>query len=238
MSDKADQTVAPLEELINYRFKDKSILAEALTHPSFINESGGRVKRDNQRLEFLGDAVIGMILSLQLFHQFPDSHEGDLTKLRSAMVDEATLSSLAAAVQLGSYLRLGRGEDKSGGRSKQSLLADAYEALLAAVYLDGGIEAATVLVSRHFSPLLEKIDVKAVGKDFKTELQELAHQTRNLAPRYLLQRVSGPDHMKTFSVAVFLGDELLGEGSARSKKEAEQAAAREGITLLKRGCTS
>lgn len=238
MTDEAQKTITSFEELLGYRFKQGALLQEALTHPSFINESGGKVKRDNQRLEFLGDAIIGMILSIQLFRRFPDSHEGELTKLRAALVDEASLSALAAAVDLGAHLQLGRGEEKSGGRSKPSVLADAYEALVAAVYLDGGIEPATALISRHFATLLETLDVKAAGKDFKTRFQEIAHQTRNVAPRYVLQRVSGPDHMRCFSVAVFLGDEMLGEGTAKSKKEAEQAAARQGIASLGKGATS
>ena len=234
MSDETPESTESLEKLINYVFRDKNLLLDALTHPSFVNESDDKLKRDNQRLEFLGDAVIGMILSHELFNRFPDSREGVLTKLRASLVDEAGLAILADGIDLGSYLRLGRGEEKSGGRLKPSLLADAYEALLAAVYLDGGIEPVTSIIKNHFNAFLETTNVPR--GDFKTDLQELSHKTRNLPPRYLLQGVSGPDHQRTFSVAVFIGEEMVGEGSAKSKKEAERLAAQEGIAFLKKCC--
>lgn len=230
----SDATITGFEKLINYVFTDKSLLIEALTHPSFVNESGGTVRRDNQRLEFLGDAVVGLVLSHELFNRFPDSREGELTKMRASLVDEASLAILAKAIDLGAQLWLGRGEEKSGGRNKPSLLADAYEALLAAVYLDGGIEPATAIIKNHFAPLMEKGNIRTSGRDFKTEFQELAHQVRALAPRYVLQGVSGPDHQRIFSVAAFIGEELMGEGLAKSKKEAEQAAARQGIAALEK----
>ncbi|GAB7027966.1 ribonuclease III [Geotalea toluenoxydans] len=235
MSEETTKSIAGLEKLINYDFTDKSLLVEALTHPSFVNESGGKVRQDNQRLEFLGDAVVGLVLSHELFSRFQDSREGELTKLRASLVDEASLAILARAIDLGAHLKLGRGEERSGGRSKPSLLADAYEALLAAVYLDGGIEPAAAIIKSHFASFMEKGNIRTSGRDFKTEFQELAHRLRSLAPRYLLQGVSGPDHQRIFSVAVFIGEELMGEGLAKSKKEAEQAAAEQGIASLKKG---
>ncbi len=224
--------IADLENAISYRFKDRSLLNEALTHPSFVNESGGKVTNDNQRLEFLGDAVIGLLLSQEIFLRYPQSREGELTRIRSSLVDEASLALLAGMIDLGSYLLLGRGEEKTGGRDKPSLLADAYEALMAAVYLDGGLEAVAVLIRTHFSVLLERPGPQASASDYKTQFQELAHLLTSLAPRYLLQGLSGPDHQRIFSVVVFVGDDLMGHGSGRSKKEAEQAAAREGILVL------
>lgn len=221
-----------LEKAINYYFRDSSLLTEALTHPSFVNESGGRLTKDNQRLEFLGDAVIGLLLSREIFVRFPQSQEGELTRIRASLVDEASLAQLAGRIELGSYLLLGRGEDKTGGRKKPSLLADAYEALMAAIYLDGGFEAVAALISRQFSDLLERPDFETCAGDYKTQFQEQSHQVTSLAPRYLLQGVSGPDHQRIFSVAVFIGDDLMGHGSGKSKKEAEQAAAREGILVL------
>jgi ribonuclease-3 len=233
MSEDTVKPIATLEKAIDYDFIDKMLLVEALTHPSFINESGGKVKKDNQRLEFLGDVVIGLVLSHELFNHFPDSREGELTKLRASLVDEASLAIQAQKIHLGEYLRLGRGEEKSGGRGKPSLLADAYEALLAAVYLDGGLAQAAALIKSHLSPVVENGGMRITG-DFKTELQELAHRLRGLAPRYQLQGVSGPDHDRLFSVAVFIGDEPMGAGTAKSKKEAEQSAACQGIALLKK----
>ncbi|WP_243374471.1 ribonuclease III [Geotalea sp. SG265] len=234
MPDETVKPIADLEQIVSYIFTDRSLLDEALTHPSFVNESGGKVRQDNQRLEFLGDAVIGLILSHELFSRFPGSREGELTKLRASLVDEASLALLAGKIHLGAFLRLGRGEEKSGGRDKPSLLADAYEALVAAIYLDGGMEPAASMVKRHFAPLVENGEMRTTGRDFKTDFQELAHRLCGLAPRYQLQGVSGPDHERIFSVAVLLGEELLGEGAAKSKKEAEQAAARQGIALLKK----
>ena len=164
---------------------------------------------------------------------FPESREGALTKIRASLVDEESLALLAGKIGLGSCLKLGRGEDRSGGREKRSVLADAYEALLAAVYLDGGIESVQRLVEAHFGPLLESRDRIAAGKDHKTEFQEMAQSIRGYMPKYVLKGVSGPDHERSFAVAVMIGDELLGEGGGRSKKEAEQAAARQGLARLK-----
>ncbi len=154
MPDHSIDLLATLESAIDYRFADRSILAEALTHRSFVNESGGTWVKDNQRFEFFGDAVIDFLLSRMLLERFPRSREGELTKIRASLVDEASLASLAERIGLGACLRLGRGEEKSGGREKRSLLADAYEALMAAVYLDGGIEPVQRLVEAHFARLM------------------------------------------------------------------------------------
>ncbi len=226
-SEAADQ-LAGLEAAIGYRFANRHFLEEALTHRSFLNEAGGKSARDNERLEFFGDAVLDFVVSDLLLERFPECREGELTRIRAALVAEESLALLARQIGLGGYLRLGRGEEKSGGREKRSLLADAYEALLAAVYLDGGAEPVRRLVSEHFTPFM----TGPGGRDYKTEFQELSQAIRGTTPRYVLKEASGPDHDRTFVVQVLVGEECLGKGTGRSKKEAEQAAAKTAITRL------
>lgn len=223
MIDKEDHSLRRLERAIGYTFRDPALLEEALTHRTYANEAGGA--KDNQRLEFFGDAVLDFLLSDLLLVRFPTSREGELTRIRAALVDEVSLAKIALRLDLGASLRLGRGEEKGGGREKRSLLADAFEALLAALYLDGGIEAARRVVHEQFAQLLSSGEVLA-GRDFKTTLQERARIERGQLPRYQLKEVSGPDHDREFTVEIYLGDDLMGEGTGRSKKEAEQAAAR------------
>jgi len=221
--------LAAVEDTLGYTFRDRALLLEALTHRSYINEAGGG--RDNQRLEFFGDAVLDFLLSGLLLTHFPKSREGELTRIRAALVDETSLSAISTSLGLGLALRLGRGEEKGGGREKRSLLADAYEALLAALYLDGGLEPTTRVVERHFLPLLTS--GAQLGRDYKTDLQERAHLQAGVLPRYVLKEVSGPDHDRRFTVEIYLGERLMGEGTGRSKKEAEQAAAQVACALLK-----
>ena len=228
----SNDMLAELERAINYCFVNRSLLEEALTHRSYINESGDRNIKDNERLEFFGDAVIDFFLSRALLDRFPDSREGDLTRIRASLVGEESLGNLARRVGLGGYLRMGRGEEKSGGREKRSILADAYEALLAAVYLDGGAAPLQSLVEAHFGPLLETGSVPSIGRDFKTEFQELTQSLCGSVPRYVHKKPEGPDHARIFTVQAFIGEELLGEGSGRTKKEAEQEAARVGLERL------
>ena len=223
MNEKDDDILVRVERALGYSFRDRALLEEALTHRTFVNETGGG--KDNQRLEFFGDAVLDFLLSDLLLVRFPGSREGELTRIRAALVDEASLAKIALGLDLGSCLRLGRGEEKGGGREKRSLLADAYEALLAALYLDGGIEVARRVVLEHFEAQLASGD-ELSGRDFKTGLQERARLERGQLPRYQLKQVSGPDHDRRFTVEIYLGEELMGEGEGRTKKEAEQAAAR------------
>lgn len=218
-----------LEAKLGYRFRNRELLEEALTHRTYVNEAGGK---DNQRLEFFGDAVLDFLLSDLLLQRFPDSREGELTRMRAALVDEVSLARIAAGLELGAALRLGRGEEKGGGRQKRSLLADAFEALLAALYLDGGIDSARRVVHELFEPLLSCPEILC-GRDAKTELQELARLIRGELPRYQLKQVSGPDHDRRFTVEIFIGHELMGEGVGRTKKEAEQDAARAATLILK-----
>jgi ribonuclease III len=230
MGERAEDELSSIEKKLGYRFRDQALLEEALTHRTFVNETGAG--KDNQRLEFFGDSVLDFLLSDMLLVQFPTSREGELTRIRAALVDEVSLARIAAELDLGSSLRLGRGEDKGGGRQKRSLLADAFEALLAALYLDGGIEPARRVVAELFTPLFTSPDLLS-GRDSKTELQELARLTRGQLPRYQLKQVTGPDHDKRFTVEIYLGVELMGEGVGRSKKEAEQDAARAATLLIK-----
>lgn len=228
-----DETLAGLEAEIGYEFVDRALLREALTHRSFVNEAGDRKEKDNERLEFFGDAVLALCVSHELLTAFPDSSEGELTRARSALVDEASLAAIAGEVGLGDYLRLGRGEERSGGRGKRSLLANAFEALVAAVYLDGGIDAAQRLVRERFVPHFRDLACRTAGRDTKTEFQELAQALCNTTPHYVLTETAGPDHDRSFTVAVLLGDEEYGRGQGRSKKAAEQEAARNGMERLR-----
>jgi ribonuclease-3 len=230
MIDREQERLRALEEKLGYRFRDRALLEEALTHRTYVNEAGGG--KDNQRLEFFGDAVLDFLLSDMLLVLFESSREGELTRIRAALVDEASLARIAAVLDLGSSLRLGRGEEKGGGRLKRSLLADAFEALLAALYLDGGIEPVRGVVKEYFTPLLTSGKALA-GRDFKTDLQERARFALGVLPRYQLKKACGPDHDRVFTVEIYLGDELMGEGEGRSKKEAEQDAARAATLRLK-----
>jgi ribonuclease-3 len=222
---------APLEKAIGYCFRDRQLLEVALTHRSRTNEVSSAIP-DNQRFEFFGDAILQFLVSRELFLRFPELREGDLSRMRSSLVDEANLYKLALTVDLGGALRLGKGEERSGGRIKKSLLADAFEALVAAVYLDGGLQPAQRLVKRHFGALLKNMSGAAVSRDYKTELQELAQARFGSVPRYDLIDAAGPDHAREYRVAVILNGEIAGTGEGRSKKLAEQAAAAEALVFF------
>lgn len=220
-----------LEEALGYAFRDRNLLLQALTHRSRANEAGRHIP-DNQRLEFLGDSILGFIVGADLYLAHPTWREGELSRKRSALVDEENLARLAISIELGDFLLLGRGEEMGGGRKKGSILADAFEALIAAVYLDGGIDAARDIVSRQFAQLILANATEGLSRDYKTELQEITQSRFFLAPRYELLDSSGPDHERSYRVAVYLGDELAGEGGGRSKKAAQQAAARQALEKL------
>jgi ribonuclease-3 len=224
--DGAAARVDRLEERIGYRFRTSRLLDEALTHRSFVNESAGDEVRDNQRLEFYGDAVIGFVVSGLLYERFPSSREGELTRLRASLVDEERLASIAADLDLGSFLRLGRGEDRAGGRRRRSLLADAYEALVAAVCIDGGEAAARGMVERHFLPLLDSVRGEAGARDYKSLLQEQIQARGAAPPVYRLRECRGPSHAPLFQVEVLVDGRVAAVGEGKSKKEAEQEAAR------------
>ena len=214
-----------LEKKLNYTFRNQALLEEALNHSSYANEHRAGGLRSNERLEFLGDSVLGFVTAEFLFCQHPDLPEGDLTRIRAALVCEQSLYEVAQKLGLGQYLKLGRGEEQGGGRRRPSLLADATESVFAAVYLDGGMEAASELIHRV---LLDKGREEAVEerrRDFKTELQELVQRKSGSTLGYRLVGSTGPDHAKVFEAAVLLNGEVFSTGMGHSKKEAEQAAA-------------
>jgi ribonuclease III len=223
-----------LQRMIQYRFRDRGLLEHAMTHTSRANEdiSGGVV--DNESLEFLGDAVLGFVVADLLFREFPAFDEGQKSKMKAALVSTAALARQAERLHLGDHLLLGRGEEKSGGRRKQALLADGYEALIAAIYLDGGIEQARAFIVREFAPLVADVRRDGVsGQDYKSALQELL-QARDLPlPEYRLVSTLGPDHQKLFEVAVIVSGDLLAQAIGQSKKDAEQEAAKAALDRLR-----
>ncbi len=216
-----------LETRLQYTFRDRSLLELALTHSSFANEKGAH--RDNERLEFLGDSVLGFITAEYLYSTMPGTPEGELTKLRSAAVCEKSLAKFARELNLGGDLRLGKGEMLSGGADRPSILSDAFESVIAAIYLDGGLEAARAFVLRFIRTA--ETDAAAVT-DYKTKLQEVVQQNPDEHLSYVLAAESGPDHDKTFTVEVYLNSNCIATGVGHSKKKAEQAAAREALRLM------
>ena len=222
-----------LERSIDYRFRDRGLLEHALTHTSRANEdvSGGAV--DNESLEFLGAAVLGVVIADLLFREFPSFNEGQKSKVKASLVSTTALARQAEHLGLGEHLLLGRGEEKTGGRKKQALLADGYEALIAAIYLDGGIEHARAFIQREFKGLLGEVkDGGLSGQDYKSALQERLQAGDRPLPEYRLMGAVGPDHRKQFHVAVFVDDAPLAEATGPSKKEAEQEAAKFALARL------
>lgn len=221
-----------LEKKLNYTFRDPALLEEALSHSSYANEHRSARLRSNERLEFLGDSVLGFVTAEFLFLQHPDLPEGDLTRIRAALVCEQSLFEVAQKLDLGSYLKLGRGEESGGGRTRTSILADATEAVFAAVYLDGGIAAASALIHRCLLEAEREEVVEERRRDYKTALQELVQRQADQVLAYRMVGEAGPDHAKTFQAEVLLNGKILGGGSGHSKKEAEQAAARSALEVL------
>lgn len=210
-------------------FTDTALLQQALTHTSYANEFKGELLPSNERLEFLGDAVLDLVIGEYLFRQFRDLPEGDLTKARAALVCEQTLSRRARELEIGEYLLLGKGEAASGGRDRISILADAFEAVIGAVYLDNGFDAASRFVLNHFADDLNAISRGEYSKDYKTLLQETAQRNGHNKIHYELIAENGPDHNKEFAVSVSVNERQLGVGSGKSKKEAEQNAAQQAL---------
>ena len=223
------QDLAEVEKRLAYRFHDPSLLRRGLTHRSF---AGGDPASNNEQLEFLGDAVLSLAMGDLLMQRFPDRPEGDLSKVRASLVNEAVLARKAAELELGTHLLVGKGEERTGGRRKPSILAGAYEAMLGAVYLDGGYEAARQVVSSHFHQAID--DHATVGlQDYKTRLQEITQSRFKEVPTYRLVRESGPDHDKRFVSQILVGGKVYGRGVGRSKKIAEQAAAMQALGRLR-----
>ena len=222
--------IKDLEDAIGYRFRNITLLQNALTHSSYANERWHDSLKSNERLEFLGDSILGMVVAEHLYRNFPDRPEGELTRMRADMVCENSLSAVAEKLKLGEHLLLGHGEERLGGRSRASILADAVESLIAACFLDGGMEAARRIIDRF---VLSEVPVKQLhNADYKTMLQELVQQKKNQTIVYALAGESGPDHDKHFLVEVQLNGQVVGQGSGSSKKRAEQAAAQAAIAAL------
>ena len=223
--------VAGLEQELGVSICDRALLEQALTHRSYAFEAGGAPH--NERLEFLGDAVLGLVITDRIYRMLPEASEGRLAKVRAAAVNTHSLAEVARTLGLGAAVRLGRGEEQSGGRNKDSILADTMEAVLGAVYLDKGIDVAVGIVGRLFRDLLDDIVTRRESLDYKTSLQELGAAALSQLPTYELSE-EGPDHEKRFTAAVALAGEVLGYGSGRSKKEAEQGAAAQAYMVLQR----
>jgi ribonuclease-3 len=211
---------------IGIRFRDLALLELALTHSSYVHEKKLTLEASNERLEFLGDAVLGICIAELLIRAFPNEAEGALSKRRAALVNQKQLARLSEQLELGAALRLGKGEDKTGGRKKASLLADVFEALIGALYLDQGLEVVQRFLAELFADLIPVSKKVETSQDYKTKLQEYYQRTHSRSPKYLLLRETGPDHAKTFEVKIDFDGDTLGQGVGKSKREAEQDAAR------------
>ena len=229
MQEIMNRDLNELQEIIGYEFRDKELFCRALTHSSYANEHRMAKKQCNERLEFLGDAVLELVSSDFLYHKYPDKPEGELTKIRASIVCEPTLAYCAADIHLGSYLLLGKGEEATGGRERNSVVSDAMEALIGAIYLDGGFASAKEFIHRF---ILNDIEHKQLFYDSKTILQEIVQGSSDEHVSYELIREEGPDHNKTFCTAVRIGGRTYGEGEGRTKKASEQQAAYQAILRL------
>lgn len=222
--------IKDLETAIGYRFRNITLLQNALAHSSYANERWHDSLKSNERLEFLGDSILGMVVAEHLYRNYPDRLEGELTRMRADMVCERALANIAKRIELGQHLLLGHGEEQSGGRTRNSILADAVESVIAACFLDGGMEAARGFIDRF---VLTDVPVRKLrNADYKTALQELVQQKKNQQLTYKLTGESGPDHDKHFEVAVLLNGSTVGTGTGSSKKRAEQDAARAAMEQL------
>ncbi len=223
-----------LESLLGYSFKNQALISQALTHRSFVNEHEGENLRNNESLEFLGDAVLGFVISSRIFQHFPELTEGELSKIKAYLVSAANLVRFAEGIHLGNFIRLSRGEEKTGGRTKRAIVVDAYEAIIGAMYLDGGVEAVSEFVGRQIDEFLNGLDLKELTYgDFKSALQEHLHNLGGPEPVYRVVDEIGPDHKKTFVVQVMVHDRVVAESSGKTKKEAQQSAARLALDFLK-----
>jgi ribonuclease III len=221
-----------LKRKLMYEFKNTDLLDESLRHSSFVNEQADTNIQDNERLEFLGDAVLNLVVGHILMQRYPELKEGDLSRMRANLVNESQLASIAREIDIGPYMQLGKGEIHSKGWDKNSILADTFEAVIAAVYLDGGFDAVFKIIDIHFSVLINFVAMPTANHDYKSQLQELAQVAHRSMPIYRVVYESGPDHDKTFRVQLKVG-EIQTEGSGKSKKVAEQDAARKGLEILK-----
>ena len=230
-----EHPTAELEQLLGYRFRRPELLLQALTHSSYRGEDGHQSATDNERLEFFGDAILGFLVSEALYRLSPSMQEGELSRARSNLVRAESFHRVAERLQLGRFLRLGAGEEKTGGRTKMTVLADAVEAVVAAIYLDGGLDVAEKFVREHLLRDVEEQGPESfAAADSKTRLQEVLQARGQSAPRYVLAETTGPGHNRTFLIELRIGEKLFATGRGRSKKAAEQEAAREAAYLLAR----
>ena len=221
-----------LEKSLDYTFRKKSLLKEALTHKSFAHEQQKKRILFNERMEFLGDAVLELIVSEYLYSTFSDHTEADLSRMKAYVVQESSLADAAASLGLGMYLHLGKGEELTGGRKKPSLLANAFEAILAAVYIDGGYKKARDFVLSQLVTKMDEFDADNFIFDFKTKLQEISQARFSVLPKYVIHKEEGPEHRKTFEVKVYIEDTFIGSGKGKTKKAAAQKAAEAGINKI------
>ncbi len=228
---KLECNISKFEEIINYKFKNKSYILEALTHSSYSNEN--KNYKFNERLEFLGDSVLGIVISDYIFKKEKKLPEGELTKLRANIVCEESLSEVASEINLGEYLLLGKGEEATGGRERISILADALEAIIAAIYLDGGLDSSSKFIRTFMEDIIENSMEGKIFRDYKTYLQEVLQSRGEQNIWYKLVDEKGPDHNKRFVMEVGINDEVLGVGEGKSKKDAEQVAAKNALKLQK-----
>jgi ribonuclease-3 len=223
--------VSELQQQIAFTYRDPRLLERALTHKSYANEN--RLTEHNERMEFLGDSVLNLVVSELLMNALPEASEGDLSRIRAAVVSEPSLAAVAREIGLGEYLLVGRGEEQTGGRDKDSLLADSLEALVASLYLDGGIDRASDFITRFFSGTIGRVRTAGGTEDHKTGLQELCQERLKTLPEYRVVSESGPDHRKEFTIELSISGEVCGRGIGRNKKEAEQRAAKEALEKLR-----
>jgi ribonuclease III len=226
-------TKKTLLDHLQIKFKNPKLLDLALTHRSFVHEQKLPLDQSNERLEFLGDAVLGICIAEMLVHSFPDEAEGALSKRRAALVNQKQLAKIAESMELGAALHIGKGEEKTGGRQKKSLLCDAFEAVIGAIYMDQGMEVTKKQVHRYFSTLIPESKKVETSEDYKTRLQEFFQGTFRKSPKYIILSESGPDHSKTFEVKIELDGKPLATGKGSSKRAAEQEAAKAAFKLLK-----
>ncbi len=219
------------QSILGFTFKDAMLLRTAFTHRSYVNEHRGETVDHNERLEFLGDAVLELVVTRFLFDKYPDKTEGDLTAYRAALVNTVTISGAATKLGMNEYLRLSRGESKDVGRARQYILANTFEALIGAIYLDQGYDAAQGFIARHIFPLCDEIVSKRLWQDSKSRFQEEAQERVSVTPSYAILKEEGPDHDKHFTVGVYLGSELVATGEGKAKQEGEQMAARKALEV-------
>lgn len=224
--------ISEFQKIIGVEFENISLLDKALTHSSYANQFGLKYDEHNERLEFLGDSILSMVISEHLYKKYKNKQEGKLTRIRAAVVCEPSLADISRSLKVNKYIRIGKGEELSGGRDKDSLLADACEAIIAAIYLDRGIEEARKFILKNLEPKIESIGENYNYRDFKSRLQEYVQKSLLVPIRYSVAKEYGPPHAKTFEVEVFLDEKSSGRGSGKSKKEAEQGAAKDALANM------